>query len=91
MATPIVVEPGKSATRRRPLNEKQKAALRKGHRWQPGQSGNPSGRPRGFPEVEALCRKHSPDAVGALLQIAKNEDYSPAARVAACQAILDRA
>jgi len=72
MATPVVVEPGKSATRRRPLNEKQKAALRKGHRWQPGQSGNPSGRPRGFPEVEALCRKlikeelcqHGPRAAG---------------------------
>ena len=37
--------------------------------WNPGQSGNPSGRPAGMKEVRALCRKISQAGVEALARI----------------------
>ena len=43
------------------ITEKQR-----GHKWQPGQSGNPKGRPGGYEEFRALCRTKSPAAVLAL-------------------------
>lgn len=59
--------------------------------FQKGQSGNPSGRAKKTPElleVEALARKHGPDAIKALSLWAKSKN--PAAAVAACKALLDR-
>lgn len=36
--------------------------------WKPGQSGNPSGRPKGYPEVEQLAREHTAAAIAALVR-----------------------
>jgi Family of unknown function (DUF5681) len=55
-----------------------------------GQSGNPSGRPKVVAEVQELARKHAPAAIKQLAAIAMKGE-SEQARVAACNALLDRA
>ena len=50
-------------------------------RFQKGQSGNPSGRPKGIGEVMALAL-----AILALAQIVENEESPQAGRVAAANA-----
>ncbi len=57
----------------------------------PGQSGNPSGRPKVNAEAQALARLHTRDAITALASIAKDKDQPAAARVTASTALLDRA
>ncbi len=64
-----------------------------------GQSGNPTGLPQ-KPETIAkrqiakdirdLCRKHTPDAINALIDVVNSKSSPPAARVAAANSILDR-
>lgn len=56
-----------------------------------GQSGNPSGRPKQVLEVIQLARKHTEGALQTLDEIRKDATAPPAARVAAAQALLDRA
>jgi len=56
-----------------------------------GQSGNPAGRPKVVGDVRALAQQHSGDAIAGLLKIAKNGKAPASARVAAWNAILDRA
>jgi hypothetical protein len=51
--------------------------------FQPGQSGNPGGRPKG---IEALAREHTPAAIAALVDALR----SPKERVGAAVALLDR-
>jgi HEAT repeat protein len=51
--------------------------------FQPGQSGNPAGRPKG---IEALARAHTPAAIAALVDALR----SPKERVSAAVALLDR-
>src|SRR5277367_6711276 len=63
--------------------------------FQPGQSSNPGGRPRGvsrseLADVRALARTYGEDAIEALASIMANEKTPPAARVATAIAILDR-
>ncbi len=58
--------------------------------FKPGQSGNPSGRPKMDESVRDLARAHTKGAVETLIEIASNPKASDAARVQACNAILDR-
>lgn len=55
-----------------------------GRPFQPGQSGNLNGRPRGH--AKALARKHTPEAIEALVAALQ----CPKERVAAAVALLDR-
>jgi hypothetical protein len=61
-----------------------------GKPFQPGQSGNPGGRPKTIGAVRDLAREHTPAAIAALVQIATAGE-SEAARVSASTALLDRA
>ncbi|MGC5779491.1 DUF5681 domain-containing protein [Methylobacterium sp. NFXW15] len=57
--------------------------------FQPGQSGNPGGRPKASARVRDAAREHTERALQVLVEIA-TEGESEAARVAAANAILDR-
>lgn len=58
--------------------------------WQPGQSGNPGGRPKVIGELRDLARIHTLEALETLTEIMKDKGAPPAARVAAVSHILDR-
>jgi Family of unknown function (DUF5681) len=62
-----------------------------GHRFKPGQSGNPTGRAKIIGEIQELARAHTPSAIKTLVGIMENEQSPPAARVAAAAHLLDRA
>lgn len=59
-------------------------------RWGPGQSGNPSGRPAGLADVRAAARAYTQEALDTLASVIRDAGASPAARVAAATALLDR-
>lgn len=56
--------------------------------WQPGQSGNPGGRPKENAEVKALARQHGPRAIAKLVELMEG-DNPQVARAAAAD-LLDR-
>jgi Family of unknown function (DUF5681) len=58
-------------------------------RFKPGQSGNPGGRPKGLADVTELARQHTEEAIQTLANVMRRG--SPAAKVAAANAILNRA
>ena len=58
-------------------------------RFQPGKSGNPGGRPKAARSIQELARKHAPEAINTLAEIAR--EGTPGARVSAAVALLDRA
>jgi hypothetical protein len=58
--------------------------------WKKGVSGNPGGRPKGWPALRAAAQKASPLALRTLIAMAKKGE-SGAVRVAAAVAIMDRA
>lgn len=52
---------------------------------------NPAGRPKGaIADLQAECRKHAPDAIRVLLEIARSKKARSSARVAAARELLDR-
>lgn len=59
-------------------------------RFQPGQSGNPGGRPREDRELREACRAKTEKAIKTLERVMDNKKAPPAAKVAAACAILDR-
>ena len=59
-----------------------------GRPFQPGQSGNPSGRARIANNVREIARQHTADAINALVEIV--QDKSHPQRVAAANSLLDR-
>ena len=58
--------------------------------FQPGQSGNPGGRPKETAEVKALARQYTAQAIDTLASIMLNEDAKGSERVSAAVALLDR-
>ena len=54
--------------------------------FKPGQSGNPGGRKKGLPELEALARSHTAAAIQALVDALTD----PRLKVHAAEALLDR-
>lgn len=59
--------------------------------FQPGQSGNPLGRPKEDKTIRDLAKVYTADAIETLVSIAKNPKASDSARVQASTALLDRA
>lgn len=59
--------------------------------WQPGQSGNPNGRPKASYMISDLAKEHTEEALAALVEICNDKGASPNARVNAANALLDRA
>ena len=57
--------------------------------FKPGQSGNPSGRPKHAKDIRALAKRAGPEAIAGLRKLGKNA-RSESARVAAFTALLDR-
>lgn len=60
-------------------------------RWKPGESGNPSGRPKIDPDLVAACRALTLNAVEVLKAVMTDDHATPSSRVSAAEAILDRA
>lgn len=56
--------------------------------FKPGQSGNPSGRPKENAEVKRLAQSHGIAAINKLVALMSSDDEKT--QLAACQAILDR-
>jgi hypothetical protein len=57
-------------------------------RWEPGQSGNPAGRPRGPVDIAELARRHGPKCIEVASRLL--DDADPRIRLAALVALLDR-
>ena len=56
--------------------------------WQPGQSGNPSGRPKANPYMDKLLEEHAVEAVNVIVQGMRSDDEKT--RLSASKEVLDR-
>lgn len=61
-----------------------------GRQWQPGQSGNPGGRPKDNKIVREKAREHTEDALAVLYAVMMDEAQHGATRVSAAEALLNR-
>ena len=59
--------------------------------YKKGESGNPGGRPKQDPKIRELAKEHGEEAVLTLVAMMANKRSPPSTRVAAANAILDRA
>jgi hypothetical protein len=59
-------------------------------KWLPGESGNPSGRPKSIFELAELARAHTAAAIKTLAAIMNDKEVAEPARIAAACALLDR-
>lgn len=57
-------------------------------KFKPGQSGNPSGRPKENAEIKALAKSYGKDAIEKMAALLESDDEK--VRLAAAQALLDR-
>ena len=64
-------------------------AKRRGRPFEPGQSGNPGGRPKALGELRDLARTHAAEAINELARLAVKA-RSESVRVAAIRELLDR-
>ena len=71
--------------------EKQENLRDEKGRFVPGASGNKSGRPRQVGYVRQLAQQHTEQAVATLAEICGDESAPARARIAAAEALLDRA
>jgi hypothetical protein len=62
----------------------------KDHLFKPGQSGNPSGRPKTNKRIVELAQAQTESAIATLVGIMEDKGATPAARVSAASTILDR-
>ena len=60
-------------------------------KFRPGQSDNPTGRPKALKPVEDAAREHTPAAMATLATIMEDDGQPAAARVRAAELLLDRA
>jgi hypothetical protein len=60
-------------------------------RWQPGESGNPSGKPKSLVEITRLAREITPRAIARLESIMDNEKAPYRDQIMAAIALIDRA
>lgn len=71
--------------------EKTERAQNKNLRpFKPGQSGNPSGRPKKDPSVTAMLKAACPEAVSLLITTMTDENVKPELRVQCANTIIDR-
>ena len=61
-----------------------------GRPFQPGQSGNPNGRPKMPEDVRKKLKAATPEAVQLLIDVMKNEDEKTALRMDAAKTIIER-
>lgn len=59
--------------------------------FRPGQSGNPSGRPKDLHGIKALCQERSVQALDIVTKIMRNKKAKTSDRLKAADMILDRA
>ena len=69
-------------------SENSKTSKPNPHRFKPGQSGNPGGRPKDVGPIKELAKQHTEEAI---LTLVKGLNFKgERARIAAAEALLDR-